>query len=317
MKRLLPLLLLIFLSGCSIGKKKMAALNVSSNPKAGIFLDGDHIGSTPFYDDKLKEGEYSIRIVPENSSGLPWESRIKLSSGILTVISRELAQTFDTSSGHVLSLEPELEKNKTSIVIVTTPEGSIINIDGEPKGTAPLSINDISPGDHVLSVSFPGYIEKSIKARLEEGYKLTASIQLSKSSQIMELEKNTEIEKTTENQENSNTENNEEEKVLDKDLETQENSTTDKTSDNEEDTNSKRKTVGLDLKPPYVTIKETDTGWLNVREKSSTASDIVTKVYPGDQFKYLDTSKTGWYQIEIDNKTEGWISSKYATLTEN
>lgn len=308
MKRLLPLLLLlILLSSCSIFKKKqMAALSITSNPKTGVFLDGEHIGSTPFYEEKIKPGEYSIRLVPENSAALPWETRVTLTGGILTVIARELGPTFDESSGHVLTLEPEIEKEKSSILVVTTPEGAIVNIDSEPKGFSPLSIETLDPGEHILTVSSPGYVEKSLKTQLEKGYKLTANVQLVRSTQLPQTENTKkENQKEEDNDDNKENEDKSEVKVLDKDLETEEKS--------EED----RALAGQDLKPPYVIIQETSTGWLNVRKEPTTASDIITKIYPKDQFKYLETSKTGWYQIQLDDKTEGWISSKYAKLIDD
>jgi hypothetical protein len=300
----------LLLSGCSLSStKKMAALNVTSSPKSGVFLDGEHIGSTPYYDDKLKPGEYTIRLVPENSTTMPWEARIKLNGGILTVVSRELGETIETSSGHVLSLEPDTDKTKTSLLAVTTPEGAVINVDGEPKGFAPVAIEDVSAGDHVLVISSPGYLEKSIKARLETGYKLTASIQLSKSPQVgpsnttKGLDKNKETPSDDEEEKKSTPK--PQEKVLDKDI------------DQEKDEEETRTPVGKDIKPPYVTILETPTNWLNVREKASTASKIVKKVYPGDSYKYLETNDTGWHKIELDNDLEGWISSKYGKLVKD
>jgi SH3 domain-containing protein/PEGA domain-containing protein len=287
---LIPLLL----TACSLpfGGKKNAALSVTASPKSGVFLNDKHVGSTPYYDEKLKPGEYFIKIMPESGIGLPWEAQIKLSGGIMTVISRELGETPDQSSGYALTLEPELSKDKTSLQVVTVPDGSVVSVDGEPRGFSPVAVDVITPGDHVLLVSSPGYIERSINAQITDGHKLTVSVSLRKSSIPVETK--------DEKKEEESEEEIDEEEVLDA----------------EEDETQKK--VGAELESPYVIIQDTSTGWLNVREKASTASDnIITKVNPGEKYKYLDSNKIGWYQIELEDGQEGWISSKYAKLVED
>jgi len=295
-------LLSYLLTGCTIPflkNSKQGALNVTSSPKASIFLDGKHIGSTHYYDDKVKPGEYTIRLVPENGAGMPWEARIQISPGILTVISRELGETFDTSSGHVLTLEPVLAKDEVGMLVTTVPEGAVVNVDGEPRGFAPISINDISVGDHAITISSPGYIDKSFNAKLELGHKLIASIQLAKSTQAPPVE---EIQPVNTEEEDAEDEEEEDSKALDADIDEKE---------NEEE----RLPLGADLKPPFVTVLDTPTGWLNVRKEPSTASEILLKANPGDSFAYIDLNETGWFQIKLTDKQEGWVSSKYVKLT--
>lgn len=60
-----------------------------------------------------------------------------------------------------------------------------------------------------------------------------------------------------------------------------------------------------------VSILNTPTGFLRVREEASISSKEITQVKPGESYDLLD-EKSGWYKIKIDNKTSGWISSQYA-----
>ena len=60
-----------------------------------------------------------------------------------------------------------------------------------------------------------------------------------------------------------------------------------------------------------VTIKETETGWLRVREKDSNSSKEVSRVKPGESYALLE-EKTDWYKIDLGNEKEGWISASYA-----
>jgi len=187
MKRFISFGLILFsvliLSGCSLlpGRKK-SALSVTTTPKATIFLDGEHLGQTPYYNEKLKAGEYILKIVPESTGQAlnPWEGRVNLSPSILTVVNRELGLTADSSSGEILSFEPLADKAAISISVVTTPDGAVVNLDGEPKGFAPISLDNISEGDHVLVISSPGFVDKSIKAKTVKGNKLIASVQLAR-----------------------------------------------------------------------------------------------------------------------------------------
>jgi len=61
-----------------------------------------------------------------------------------------------------------------------------------------------------------------------------------------------------------------------------------------------------------VTIKETETGWLKVRELNSSSSKEVTRVNPGESYTLLD-EKNDWYKIGLGNSGEGWISASYAS----
>ena len=305
MKRFLKLGLILFtatlLSGCSLlpGRKK-SALSVETTPKATVFLDGEHLGQTPYYNEKLKKGEYVLKIVPESTGQAlnPWEGRVNLSPGILTVVKRELGLTSDSSSGAILSFEPLADKNAVSISVVTTPDGAVVNLDGEPKGFAPLSIDNISEGDHVLVISSTGYQEKSIKAKTVKGNKLIASIQLARdTSEVVEDAaaegEGTESEATPSASPKSSPK------------------ATPKSSPK---ASPKADADAEELARPYVEINSPDIGWVNVRSEASTGGGddtIVTKVDHEEKFPLVNTD-SGWYQIEYADGKNGWISGKYA-----
>lgn len=66
---------------------------------------------------------------------------------------------------------------------------------------------------------------------------------------------------------------------------------------------------------PMVVIKNTPTGFLRVREKASTAGKELAQVKPGDELVLLE-EEGNWYKIRLENGTEGYISSTYATKKE-
>jgi len=61
---------------------------------------------------------------------------------------------------------------------------------------------------------------------------------------------------------------------------------------------------------PRIRIKETETGWLRVRESANNSSIEVGRVKPGETYELINESN-GWYQIKFGNKN-GWVSIKYA-----
>ncbi|MFC1627219.1 PEGA domain-containing protein [Patescibacteria group bacterium] len=300
MKRILSfgflLLTATLLTGCTLfPSRKKSALSVSTTPKATIFLDGEHLGQTPYYNEKLKSGEYVLKIVPESSGQAlnPWEGRVNLSPGILTVVNRELGLTQEDSSGEILSFEPLADKDAISISVVTTPDGAVVNLDGEPKGFAPLSIDNVSEGDHIIVVSSPGYAEKTIKAKTVKGHKLIASVQLAREP----------LEATSDEEDDAVADTEEDDQETPK--------SSPKPSPTPKSSPKSSPTSDEDIERPYVEINSPDVGWVRVREEASTGSDEVTKVDHGEKFSLADTD-SGWYQIEYSSGKFGWISGKYA-----
>ena len=284
----------LFLSGCKLPfvKTKKAALQVLSEPKATVFLNDSHVGQTPYYDDQLKPEEYTLKLVPEGDGViLTWQGIIKLSPNILTVVDRNLGKSEDGSSGYILNLEPIGDKEKAKISVISTPDGVVVNLDGEPKGFTPLSLEDVAEGERVLTISSPGFKEQVVKAKAVKGYKLMIDVQLAREEEEKEEEEKEATSSAEEEKEG------EEEK--------------------EEIKEDKEASPGAEMERPYVKIKETPTGWLNVRSEPSAAGKeetIITKIDPGEVYKFIESNDSGWYKIEYETGKQGWISGKYVTL---
>ncbi len=76
-------------------------------------------------------------------------------------------------------------------------------------------------------------------------------------------------------------------------------------------TEDKQATSSAKTTKTKITIKDTPTGWLRVREEPSLNASESGKVNPGESFDLID-EEDGWYKIKIDGK-EGWISSQYSS----
>ncbi len=291
--------LTLFLTACQIpffGKEKKAALQVGSTPKSTVFLDEDQVGITPFFDDNLKPGEYTLKLVPEQT-GSPlasWQQKIKLTPSILTVVNREFAATEEESSHEVLTLEEISDKDNSSLAVVTDPDRAVIKIDAEPKGFAPITIDQITPSDHEIIISLPGFREKSIKAKTQAGYKLTVSVKLAKETEPPEEE-----EEATES------------------AEAKESPTpAPKSTPTPTSATSPQPTTSASPPPkPYVKIKDTPTGWLRVRMEPSLDATEAAKVNVGTMHPYLG-EESGWYKIRYETAKEGWVYATYAEKVE-
>lgn len=63
-----------------------------------------------------------------------------------------------------------------------------------------------------------------------------------------------------------------------------------------------------------VMVSDEGISFLNVRAGPGTGNDIVTKVFPGEEFEFTD-SQSGWFKILINSTTEGWVFGDYVTQT--
>src|SRR3989304_7380196 len=72
--------------------KGVGALQVSTNIKSKVYLDDKYIGDAPLCrcsgEDKIKTGQYSLKIVPEDKSLSPFSQRVKVEKDILTYVER-------------------------------------------------------------------------------------------------------------------------------------------------------------------------------------------------------------------------------------
>ena len=162
----------IFLSGCSaIGSSRPAALQVTSVPEASVFLDGKHLGKTPFFSDQLKSGEHTIKITVSEASYI---DKITLSQGTLTVVNRELANNFLAQSGETLSLM----LGKKGLFILSMPKDADLTIDGKYIGKTPALIDGIEDGEHKVLLSKENYVQREFSIKTSSKYQLVADVTL-------------------------------------------------------------------------------------------------------------------------------------------
>lgn len=259
-----------------------ANLKILSVPQATIFLESQHLGKTP-YEDKTKAGEYTLKLIPESGASnlSSWETKIKLTSGVLTYINHEFGDQEVTSAGEILTLEKISSKN-SEIAVLSTPDGAKVTLDGLDRGITPLVLSEIEPGDHEISLTTSDYLDRAIKVKTSPGFKLIASFQLAMST-------------------------------IPSPSATPSASPVASTSPKPTPKTSPKSSASpsSSLKKPYVKILETPTGWLRVRVEPDKNATEAAKVNPGETYSLLG-EQSGWYKIKYQETSEGWISGQYA-----
>ncbi len=295
-----PILILassFLLSGCTLpfisGK---AGIQVASNPQGTVFIDNQNVGKTLVYQDNSKAGSHTVKIVPLDTTYQPWEGKVELTPGTLTVIERQLAITADQASGYILSFAKIKSKDQSEINVVSLPNTVSVLVDGAPAGFSPLSLDSVSPGAHTFTFTAPGYQEKTVKANVQSGYKLLITVQLA--SQQVETPTPTATPSST---------------LITPTPSISITPTSTATSAAVITPLPRQASGSATTAKPYVEILTTPTGWLKVRSDSNPNAIELAKVNPGDKFPYVSTTGS-WYQIEYVVGQKGWVSTQYSKL---
>lgn len=156
------------------------ALQVTSNIKATVTLDGKSLGPTPLckcdQNDTLRSGEYTLVVTPDDTTQTPFTTKVKIEAGVLTAVERTFLPGALASS-YVLSLEKNNGQN-AEVFIASLPDGAMITIDGNPQGATPFSQKSISASEHEIEIQKAGFAKKTLKIRTVKGYRLIANVML-------------------------------------------------------------------------------------------------------------------------------------------
>lgn len=132
---------------------------------AGVFIEGEYAGPTPFFADDLAPGDKDVRVGD-------WVSKITLTAGTLTVVNQDLGPGVFTG-GDVVWLEKT--DGETSLVVISDPDGASVSVDNEDVGKTPVRLSDFDVGEHRVVVTKDGYTKRDIRVTTQDGYKLNLS----------------------------------------------------------------------------------------------------------------------------------------------
>ncbi|TSC85274.1 MAG: Uncharacterized protein G01um101416_980 [Microgenomates group bacterium Gr01-1014_16] len=267
--------------------KPNAGLKIDTTPPSLVFVDNRQLGKTPF--DKLfRPGDITVKLIPDSTSSAvgSYETQVRLTSQVYTVINRAFGSSETDTAGETVTLSPQ-SKDQTSLSIVTSsPDSASVSIDDQPQGLTPLLISPITQDDHKISLSAPGFTPRVINAKIISGYKLQISAKLAGSIQLT-------ITPTP---------------------------TLDKPSLPPSPESGEGARRAGEVGEGEVTILDTPTGFLRVRQGPSTSASESGRIKPGETYPLLKT-EGDWFLIQIELPAtssglpagrQGWISSQYA-----
>jgi len=157
-----------------------AAIFVESEPVSIVYVDGKQVGKTP-YEGEFDEKEITLKLVPESFDQplLPYETNVSLSKGVRTVVRRSLGESRQTSSGEIVSFE-KIGGEAANVSVITTPDGAEVIFDSKDREFSPARFSSVPSGSHNLEAKAEGYLSRKFDVIAENGYNLTAIVELAK-----------------------------------------------------------------------------------------------------------------------------------------
>ena len=162
----------LIIQGC-LSQKPTALSVLTPYDSATVFINGEHVGATPYYTEDLRGEDVSIKL----SSGTNnYETRIRLTPSTMAVLDWDLGVGSSSfSMGEAIWLEKSSSGSMVSVV--ADPAGSTVRIDGAEVGVTPY-LGAMSEGDHLVEVYQVGYERRGVKLKARENYKLNLSVKL-------------------------------------------------------------------------------------------------------------------------------------------
>lgn len=154
--------------------KGHGALQVTSNVKSKIILNGKNIGETPMclcaQEERIEAGNYTIQLIPEDNS-TTYTTKIKIGKGVLTAVDRTFLPG-SYASASTLYLQ-SIGGQAADLFVSSAPNEALVTLDGTDSGTTPLLLKNLSASEHEIELQRGGYGKKTIRIRTVPGYKLT------------------------------------------------------------------------------------------------------------------------------------------------
>nr|QNO52398.1 hypothetical protein IAKEDICC_00019 [Methanosarcinales archaeon ANME-1 ERB6] len=152
-------------------------LKVTSSPSgATIGLEGPEgpfvgpVWETPYAFTNLKPGTYTIHLHLDGYQD--WSTTVQL-------MANSPPQSIDATLAPIPTPTPPATG---SISISSSPSGAYIYLDGTPKGYAPLTIHDVSPGTHAIKATLAGYEDWATNVEVTSGSTASVSASLTRTS---------------------------------------------------------------------------------------------------------------------------------------
>jgi hypothetical protein len=302
----------IFFTACSNPFVGKAGLQVKTNDiRSGIYLNGKYMDKSPYLNQELNPGEYTLEIRPDDNTLVPYQTSISLKKGALSVVTWKPGNRPETSGGFIYEMEYLRNKKDSEISITTIPDGAIISVDGQARGFSPVLVDHVSPGTHEYEVSLPSYETQKNPINAIAGYRMNVTVKLAKQEYVAAAAVNDDANATGSAQVASSSAS----------------ATNSATPATKIATTSAKTAAGASTTTTITTVpkpkvKIKPTGFkqdgeevLRVRASAGAGGAEVGFAPVGNEYPYLKETSNGWHKISFDGKT-GWVSGQFADLLE-
>lgn len=296
----------LLLSGCNPFVEKKSGLQVITNDiPASIYLDGQYLEKTPYIGKDLKAGQYTLKILPDDSNLVPYETTINLRGGLLTVVTWIPGNRPETSGGVIYEMEKLSNSKHAEISIISLPDQAIVSLDGQNREFTPILIENIEPGHHEFEMSLPSYETQKHTINVVAGHRMDVTVKLAKSIDTNQFDSETaEATPSAEIASDSAT-------STSKATPSAQTSTSSGVPVRQAVIQNGSGTVTIQSTNYFVNSQEV----LKVRSEPNSTGKEIGQASVGKSYPYLNETQAGWYKISFNDQT-GWVSGQYATLQE-
>lgn len=262
---------------------------------ASVFVNDTYLDKTPLIDRNLLPGLYQVRIEPEDSRYIPYETTIELTAGTLGVIIWRPGETIETSSGVVYEMR-QIDGEKAELSFTSVPENTVVGFpeSSSPRPTdarnlTPVSFVDVEPGELLYEITAPSFETQRHTVNIRPGHSISVRAKLARQP-VIQLEGAPS-------------------EVAPSPIPTPEPDTT--ASPSAIASEPTAESVWITVLPTE--YFEADQEVLRIRSGPDLASDTLGFVPVGQNFE-IQGSTDEWYLINYEGIT-GWISATYATVS--
>ena len=125
---------------------------------ASVFVDNVFKGITPLTLTDTPAGYHNLRITLPGYEDYVTSATVEASKTILVQAALRSSGTGDTTT--VLPSVPATtvpQQQNGSVAVTSVPNGAAVTLDGQYEGTTPVIIPDVLPGNHEITLAYPGY----------------------------------------------------------------------------------------------------------------------------------------------------------------
>lgn len=141
----------------------LVAADISGVP---IYVDGDPRGTTPSVIENLTAGEHQFELRADGRE--PFRQTVRIMAGERATLNA--------------TLRPGPAQVGRIRVLANVP-GAIVSLDGEVLGEAPVSKDDVAPGEHILEANAEGFTPVQQPVTIESGQQRVVSLRLERNAE--------------------------------------------------------------------------------------------------------------------------------------